>query len=265
MIAAPNIAAKPTFRVDSTGHPVGVDREAAIIRGVIIAEAGSFRTTGRGRFTMQSLNEIVRLLRAEPYGARSRFRHPDLISGTDPLGAFLGRFRNIRLDLTRVRGDLKIDPTAMREPVGGGRPLGTYLMELAESDHSACGASLVLIADKLTERDARGRALTDSAGKPLPPVWMPTTIHGIDIVDQGDATSSLLGIIDEPTDATDDDLLRVRWKNKKRRAGVLDQPNDELLQARCRNKKRRAGIVEQPTAELLRMQWRNKKRKAGTL
>lgn len=232
------IATSSNLWRDSTGQPVGVDDEAGVIRGVIVAEEGMFKT-GRGRFTSESLRAIVRLMRSNPRGVRCRFRHPDVGSGRDPLGSYLGRIKNVRLDGTRVRGDLHLAPVALSEPLGGGRPLGEYLMELSGDDGGACSASLVLSVDRLTEYDARGRALRGPDGEALPDVWMPTEISGLDIVDVGDATSALLGVPSE-----DEDLelfaMRARHRNRLRHAAGGEL---ELMRLRWRHKKRTFGLL----------------------
>ncbi len=66
----------------------------------------------------------------------------------DGLGKHVGRVKNLRREGDKVRGNLLISNTAMDTPIGGGRPLGAYLMDLAESDPGALGMSLVLQADK---------------------------------------------------------------------------------------------------------------------
>jgi hypothetical protein len=91
-----------------------------------------------------------------------------------------------------ARGDLHFDKTALEEPPGGGKPLGVYLMDLAESDPDAVGLSLVLKADQQLRLDERKRPLTDDKGNQLPPLWTPTELHACDAVDDGDATHSFL-------------------------------------------------------------------------
>ena len=224
----------------------GPDRENNVIRGVVIAQAGNF-VTGRGAFDLAGLRKIHQLAAAQPKGLRSNFKHvsPDQ---PDPLGRFLGRFKDPfmstvaverdgkQVQLDCVRGDLHIDRTALKPPPGGGTPYGEYCLDLAESDSEAMAASLVLKATKAPQLDPNGRQAMGGDRQPLPPLWRATILAGCDIVSQGDATSSLLGVVE----LTDDYLLRARWANRKRRAGINDQ--DETLKAKWRNKKRKAGI-----------------------
>ena len=195
------------LRSDVRGRPIGVDREAGVIRGVILAEEGTFKDE-RGVFDRAAIRRVVKLGNESPNGLKSRFAHPTLSS--DGLGKFTGRVKGIRSDtilrergkdadgkpllkeVLIARGDQYFDKTALEEPPGGGKPLGVYLMDLAESDPDAMGMSLVLKADQNQQLDSRGRILKDEAGKELPPLWMPTELHAVDSVDTGDATNSFL-------------------------------------------------------------------------
>lgn len=197
----------PEWLRASTHGAVGVDREKGIIRGVILAEEGPFKDK-RGEFDKAAIRKIVRLGNEKPGGLKARLAHPTLSS--DGIGKFLGRHKNLRNDTVLrevgrdadgkpllkeravARGDLYNDPTALDEPIGGGKPHGVYVMDLAESDPDALGLSLVLKVDQTTRLDSKGRPLTDEAGEPLPPLWMPTELHACDCVDDGDATHSFL-------------------------------------------------------------------------
>ena len=120
-----------------------VDRKANVINGYVVAELGPFKSEGRGEFDLAALKKIVELGNAEGVGLKNRFAHPSL-SG-DGVGTFLGRAKNFRLEAGKmVRADMHLDPTAMKTPPKGGRPLGEYVMELAETDPAAFATSLVL-------------------------------------------------------------------------------------------------------------------------
>jgi hypothetical protein len=161
-----------------------VDRQNGVIYGRVLAEKGQFKTR-RGEFDDKSLDLIHGLAADHPNGLKARFTHPALSS--DGLGKFLGRDRNIRRDGDRILGDLYLDRTALQTPPSGGKPLGVYVMDLAESDPGALGSSLVLKADKEQRLDADGTAAKDDKGNALPPVWRPTKLHACDVVDDGDA------------------------------------------------------------------------------
>ena len=154
-----------------------LDRGMGRLTGYIVAEAGDFKD-GRGSFNMASLLKIVDCMNTVPGGVKSHFGHDD------QLGKFLGRARNARIDGPRVRADLCFDKTAMDESILGGKPLGQYVMDLAESDPGALNSSLVLRSEKIPRVDpATGKKVFDA-----PPIWMPTEIFGSDIVTDGDAT-----------------------------------------------------------------------------
>jgi hypothetical protein len=164
---------------------VMVDREAGIVYGHVLAEAGPFKSKGRGEFDGTSLDRIVELAAKTPAGLKSRFTHPTL-SG-DGLGKFLGRDKNVRRDGDKVRADLHLDRTALDTPPSGGKPLGHYVMDLAMSDPDAFGSSLVLKADKEIRLLSDGTAQKDEKGNALPPLWRPTALRACDVVDEGDA------------------------------------------------------------------------------
>ena len=182
---------------------VGVDRDRQVLRGYVMAQQGPFKTQGRGEFDESALRKIVALAnKNHPNGLKCRLSHPTLSS--DGLGKFLGRVKHPRMDSVRVmrdgkpqlmsavRGDLHLDKTAMDEPVGGGKPIGEYVMDLAESDPDALSSSLVLEADQERRFDARRMPLKGADGEELPPLWRPTRLHASDVVDTGEACDGIL-------------------------------------------------------------------------
>lgn len=200
---------KPEWlNVSLKGHPGSIDREKGTISGVILAEEGMFKDR-RGEFDREGIREVVRLAKEKNGGLLSRFTHPNLSS--DGLSKHLGRMKNVRSDkilrdagkdasgkpLMRevliARGDLHFNPTALQEPVGGGKPLGVYVMDLAETDPEALMTSLVLKPRQEFRLDKSGRPLKDEkTGEELPPLWFPEALHGSDVVADGDATHSFL-------------------------------------------------------------------------
>ncbi len=228
------------LRVSAGGRPIGVDRQANVIRGGVIAQSGEFKTQGRGEFDHKSLKQILRLMKAEPVGLKSRFAHPTL-SG-DGIGKHLGRWKDPYLDkiikagpdgqpqeIEAVRADLHFDKTAMETPVGGGRPLGDYLMALAESDSDALSSSLALTVDEEYRLDSKGRPKVGPDGKELPPLWHPTVLHASDLVGEGEAVDGLLST-QLSTDGLPDAVVR-------RGCELLDQqfPNlsREVIRSKC--------------------------------
>ncbi len=192
---------KPEWlRATVSDQSVGVDREAGIIYGKVVAQQGPFKDE-RGEFDLQALRAIVKLGREHSNGLKSRFGHPTL--SDDGLGKFLGRTQKLRMDtattpqgeeVAAVRGDLHLSRTAFDEPPGGGKPLAEYVMDLAEEDSEALSSSLVLEIEEELRLDKKGRRLVDEdTGRELPPLWRPVRLHASDIVDTGDAVDGLLG------------------------------------------------------------------------
>lgn len=145
-----------------------VDRAGRRLIGFVAAEEGAF-ASGRGRFTRESLERIVRLWPLA--GLKVRFGHPGLFD--DGPGKHLGRAVNPRLDGGRVRADLHLDPTAFTSPEGN---LGQYVLDLAASDPLALGASLMLSTEERAD------------GLGGPPAWLPRKLWGCDVVEEPDAT-----------------------------------------------------------------------------
>lgn len=233
----PTMKTKPEWLRASIKSPLSrVDREANILRGMVVAQLGPFKSEGRGRFDKESLAGIISLGNAKAGGLKSRFTHPDMSS--DGLGKFLGRVRDLRMDsalderlgktVAAVRGDLHFDKTALDTPPEGGKPLGLYVMDLAESDPNALSSSIVVVPDRYIEDGKGGLAkLDDNQESPegVTPLWRPRELHASDIVDTGDAVDGLLS-----ADIDIDRLpLSVLWKGSKLLDAVfLDQPRDVI-------------------------------------
>lgn len=181
---------------------VGVDRDKGVIRGMVLAQAGPFKTLGRGEFDDKSLAAIKALANKHPKGLKSRMEHPNFAQ--DGSLRILGRYQNPRIDAVRVmrdgkpttipavRADLQLHPVALDTPVGGGKPLGVYLMDIAETDPDLLSTSLVLEADMEYRMDKKGRPLMDNEGMELPPLWRPTKLHANDVVSTGEAVDGML-------------------------------------------------------------------------
>jgi len=204
------------LRAMGSARPVGVDRETNTLRGYVVAQLGPFKSEGRGEFDQAGLEEIVRLGNSTKQ-LKSRFGHATMCDSA--LGKYLGRPQNFRMGeavaadgtaVPAVRADLPFDPTALDVPPGGGKPLGVYIMDLAESNPGALSSSLVLQPKKSYRKNDDGTLATDEAGDPLPPLWFPERLMGSDIVDVGDAVDDLLsteslpnGYLWEATDLLD--------------------------------------------------------------
>lgn len=185
------------LRAAVSSKPEGVDRDARVIRGYVLAQEGPFKSAGRGEFDKDGLQGIVKLGNGEAKGLKSRFGHPNM--SDDGLGKYLGRARQLRMStaidartgksVPAVRGDLHFSETASKTPSGD---LADYVMSLAESDAGAISSSLVIEADQQFRLDDKKRPLLDADGNELPPIWIPKRLHASDIVDTGDAVDGLL-------------------------------------------------------------------------
>lgn len=167
---------------------VGVDRENKRLLGYVVAERGPFKSTGRGEFNTEGLKQIVSMANQAKMGLKARFTHPGLSS--DALGTHLGRAVNFRMDgEDKVRADLIFADAAFNGPKGN---LAGYVMDMAEQDHEAIGSSLAIDPKKELRLNPDGTRVKDENGAELPPLWYPKKLYASDIVDEGDATKSLL-------------------------------------------------------------------------
>jgi hypothetical protein len=224
------------LRANSVGRPVGVDREAKVLRGYVVAQAGPFKSDGRGEFDRQSLDAIVSLGNAESAGLKSRFTHPDM--SNDGLGKFLGRAKEFSLGkaidarsgqpVEAVRADLHFDSSASKTPSGD---LAAYVMDLAESDPDALSSSLVLRVKREYRLDEKGQRKTDDNGEELPPLWRPTELHSSDVVDTGDAVDGILS----PEGIEVDGLpLGALWRGAELLDNIFEGQSRDAVEARCR-------------------------------
>lgn len=228
------------LRSSAVGRPIGVDKEEKILRGYVVAQEGPFKTPGRGEFDKAALREIVRMGNAARGGLKSRFTHPDM--SNDGLGKFLGRSQRFSLasatvqrqgelvEVDAVRADLHFDATALTTPPEGGRPLGWYVMHLAESDPDALSSSLVLHADEEVRLNKDGTRMKDSEGNDLPPLWRPIRLHASDIVDTGDAVD---GLLSAQLDVEGFPLAAL-WKGAQMLDSVFAGQPREVVETRCR-------------------------------
>ncbi len=183
---------------------IGVDQEAGIVRGYVVALAGDFKSEGRGRFSEESLRELKRIWPTG--GIVSHSQHANILD--DGLLNFLGRAKAPRLSkaistgsdgkrqlVPAVRADLHFDPVASKTPHGD---LQTYFLDRVESDPSSLSSSLVLTAKQDYETDRNGRPLRDASGNEIPPLWIPSEVLGSDLVARGDAVDGVLGLGPDP-------------------------------------------------------------------
>lgn len=171
---------------DSAENKIAVDENKKIIYGRIVAQLGIFKDR-RGQFTLQSLQEVVRLGNAAgKKGIRSRWKHPGM--SDDGIGKHLGVDRNFRIDGDVVRSDFYLEPCAfVPPPDGGGTSYGDYIILTAKTSPMGLSSSLVLEYRPESETDENGLAARDESGREIPKIWIPTKIFAVDCVGDGDA------------------------------------------------------------------------------
>lgn len=252
------MAAEPQWlRAGAKGEIVGVDREAKVVRGYVVAQLGPFKTPGRGEFDEKSLDSIVSLMNARmPTGAKSRFSHPS--ESDDGLGKFLGRAKNARREGDKVRADLHLSPVAFTSPSGN---LGDYVLDLAESDPAAFGSSLVLQTDREFRLEKDGTRSKGLDGEDLPPLWRPTAIHASDVVDDGDAVHDgflSAGAVD--FESLPDAIQRKGWELLDRvfAGHARDVTESRVLAYLSRYLQNRYGTENLPDVDTLRRKLRQK-------
>lgn len=125
--------------------PAKVDRKANIIFGANLMQVGDLNDGDSRPWTIdaETLAQAQQFMSKGNNGAKARFTHPNMSS--DGMGSYLGRWKNVRVDGGTLRGDLHLADAAFTSPQGD---LGTYVMDLAESDPEAFGVSLATMLDR---------------------------------------------------------------------------------------------------------------------
>lgn len=138
-----------------------VDREAGIIRGIVIIEEGKDKAGDNWDST--ALGQIVSLGNAQSMGVKSRFGHPNMCDSA--LGSYIGRYKDFRIDTVETDegqkqaaiADLYLDQTAKSLPGKG--DVYKYILDMAESNSDMFGNSIHYSPDKpakKNEKDASG-------------------------------------------------------------------------------------------------------------
>lgn len=227
------------LRAEVSSRAIAVDREANVLRGMVIAQEGTFKTEGRGAFDLKALKQMKAMINKMPLGLKSNFGHPnDSGDRASEPGWHLGRVKSPFIDVLRLkrdgeevlvnalRGDLHLDKTALEEPPQGGKPRGVYLMDLAESDPDALSSSLQIKPTKVEQTDDKGNpAMDQTTGQPLPPFWYPEELHASDVVNTGDAVDGILSSED-----LGDNVIRQATALLNRQ---FPNATREVIHARC--------------------------------
>lgn len=189
------VADPALFRTTRTSEmPAKVDRKANIIFGANLMQVGDLNDGDARPWTVdaESLRQAQEMMSKGNNGSKARFTHPNMSS--DGMGSYLGRWKNVRVDGGTLRGDLHIADAAFKSPQGD---LGTYVMDLAESDPEAFGVSLAtrLDYDNLQkfedeQYEERRKARKDDKPEPEKKKWPMrfSDIRAGDIVDEPAAT-----------------------------------------------------------------------------
>ena len=174
------------FRTTRTAEaPVRVDRKANVIFGASLMQVGDLNDAEVRPWTVdaKTLDQALSLSSRSANGLKARFTHPNM--SADGMGSYLGRWKNLRIDGSTLRGDLHIADAAFTSPQGD---LGNYVMDLAESDPESFGVSL---ATKLDSADLQQfTTMNDSKPKSERSMWPMrfAAIKAGDVVDDPAAT-----------------------------------------------------------------------------
>ena len=132
------------FRTNRTAElPTRVDRAARVIFGANMMQLGDINDDRPFTVDTKTLQQVQEFGERSRNGLKARFTHPNMSS--DGMGSHLGRWKNLRIDGDKIRGDLHIADAAFRSPQGD---LASYVMDLAESDPESFGVSLATSLDQ---------------------------------------------------------------------------------------------------------------------
>jgi len=169
------------FRTEATREtPTRVDRKARVIFGANLMQVGDINDSRPFSVDLKTLQQAQELASRSSNGLKARYTHPNMSS--DGMGSYLGRWKNLRVEGDKLRGDLHIADAAFTSPQGD---LATYVMDLAESDPEAFGVSL---ATQLNGADLQQWERSSSDDKPERWPMRFEQIRAGDIVDDPAAT-----------------------------------------------------------------------------
>jgi hypothetical protein len=181
-------------------EPQKIDKNTNVIYGFSVMTLGEAK--GHGVFIDDTtFEQCVDFGNKAKMGIKSRYGHPTMSS--EALGTHLGRVKNFRRDGDRVRADLNLDPSCFNTPKGD---LGSYIMQLAESDPAAFGASIVFKRKYVVKRkDEDGKEVEEEIGydegcvepKKGEKVFARIIkLLAVDVVDEAAANDGLFGVSD---------------------------------------------------------------------
>lgn len=171
----------------------GINKETGIIKGFAVISKGEAK--GHGLMIDDTmLSQVIELGNKSTIGIKSRFGHPNMSS--DALGTHLGRVTNFHKDGDIVRADLKLDKSAFSTPNGN---LGQYVLDLAESDPDAFGASIVFSGTEQGQVNNDGTPMLDAEGNQLKPLARCEKLYAADVVDEPAANSGFFSETVQPS------------------------------------------------------------------
>jgi len=155
----------------------GEDRDNNIIRGYSVISNGEAEGHDL-EIDDVTLEQVVEQGNSHKAGIKSRFGHPSMSESA--FGTFLGRSKNFVKDGDSVRADLHIDKTSFDAPKGN---LGNYVMNLAEADPGAFGASIVFKLKREFRIEEDGTPKKGDDGEELLPLARVEELLASDMVD----------------------------------------------------------------------------------
>jgi len=179
-----------TLRGSARGatEPLGVDRTGqGALRGFAVATKGPVPSHGI-EFDDATIDAIVALGSKRAKGYRSRYGHPGMSS--EAMGTQLGRVKAFRRDGDVVRADLEFLASAHKATRGD---LAEEVMALAEEAPDLVGASMVVRGELQYRLEEDGTRATGEDGEALLPLYRPTELLAVDIVEEPAANDEMFG------------------------------------------------------------------------
>ena len=231
-------------RFTARGAVGKIDRKNGIVHGVSVI-TGHREASGHGVYIDDvMLDQVLAAGQAkEPTGVKSRFDHPTACSRA--MGTFIGRMHNFRRDGNVVRSDLHVSGAAAVSPDGD---LREYVLDLAEEDPAAFGASIVFAPDE-PETLLLGPEVPEDSPVRLPHARL-KALHQCDVVDDAAANDGIFGRPNYWAEQAEKMAMAIlpkvmdRYFEAKRQKLERDEEMKELEMATAQLKARDAEITE---------------------
>ncbi|WP_442484782.1 hypothetical protein [Aeoliella sp. SH292] len=178
-----------------------VDREARVIRGITVLQAGRVNDNRELTIDGKTLAQVLQIGNTTTKGLKARWTHPNMSS--DGLGTFLGRWFEFRMsaDNQSVLADLHLSELAFAKPDPDlGMSRGEWLLRMADGEDDTFGVSL---APRTMDTKAMESEVDSEGVQP----YRVLALAAIDIVDEPAATrgglfGGQLSLADAPLAAT---------------------------------------------------------------